>query len=91
MLNLIKKTLANFGVTKKLEDTSPSGKIDIVDFKKLVVDTLIVGISAAVAYSIEHISPNTFGEYQPFVVLALSMLAKGLQKLTKDNSDVSNS
>jgi hypothetical protein len=90
MLDFLKKTLADFGVTKKLDDTSPSGKIDAVDVKKLGVDALIVGVSAAIAYSIEHMAPNTFGEYQAFVVLGLSMLAKGLQKLTKDNSDGTN-
>lgn len=90
MLDFLKKTLKDFGVTKKLDDTSPAGKIDAVDVKKLGVDALIVGVSAAIAYSIEHMAPNTFGEYQAFVVLGLSMLAKGLQKLTKDNSDGTN-
>jgi len=91
MLDFIKKQLAGFGVTKKLDDTSPAGKINAVDFKKLGVDAVIVGVSAAIAYSIEHMAPNTFGEYQAFVVLGLSMIAKGLQKLTKDNTDGSNS
>jgi len=72
---------------KGTPDTSPAGKFDKVDAKKLGIDAVIVGVSAAIAYSIEHMAPNTFGEYQAFVVLGLSMLAKGLQKLTKDNTD----
>jgi hypothetical protein len=82
MLDFLKKAF-----TKKTDDTSPAGKVDAVDIKKLSVDALIVGVSAAIAYSIEHMAPNTFGEYQAFVVLGLSVIAKGLQKLTKDNTD----
>lgn len=73
--------------TKNTVDTSPSGELNKVDAKKLGIDAIIIGVSAAIAYSIEHMAPNTLGEYQPFVVLALSMLAKGLQKLTKDNTN----
>lgn len=76
---------------KGTPDTSPAGKLDKIDAKKLGLDAVIVGVSAAIAYSIEHMAPNTFGEYQAFVVLGLSMLAKGLQKLTKDNTDGNDS
>ncbi len=82
MLDFLKKVF----VHKAVEDTSPAGTLNKVDAKKLGVDAIIVGVSAAIAYGIEHMSPNTFGEYQAFVVLGLSMLAKGLQKLTRDNN-----
>ena len=71
--------------TKKVEDTSDKGTVDKTDVAKVVKTGVFVGIAAAISAVLTNLSPDTFGVYQPVVILVLTITLDFLNKLVKNN------
>lgn len=70
---------------KSVPDTSPSGKVDSTDLAKVAKTGVLVGIASALSYALANFAPDTFGHYQPLVVLGLTAALDFVNKLVKKN------
>lgn len=71
---------------KNVPDTSPIGTIDKTDLAKVVKTGVLVGVASAVSYALANIAPDTFGHYQPLVILGLTAALDFLNKMVKSNT-----
>lgn len=71
--------------TKKIPDTSETGKINTVDVAKLTKTGILVGVSAALASILASLAPDTLGVYQPVIILVLTVTLDFVNKLIKNN------
>lgn len=71
-----------------MNSTSPSGKLDLTDFKKLLRDATIVGVGAGLVYAAQNVASVNFGEYTPFLVPVVSFLIDGIYRYYRDNTKV---
>ena len=83
MTDFLKKLKEVF--VKSVPDTSPSGTIDKTDLAKVVKTGFLVGLASAISYGLANFSPDTFGNYQPLVVLGLTAALDFVNKLVKKN------
>jgi hypothetical protein len=70
---------------KSVPDTSPIGKVDKTDLAKVTKTGILVGVASAISYALANIAPDTFGHYQPLVVLGLTAVLDLLNKTVKSN------
>lgn len=82
-LSLIKGVL--LGGVKPVTDTSGTLELNKVDWAKVVVHALIVGIAAAVTVISQVLSGINFGEYNAVVVPIISTVITWLTKFLKNN------
>jgi hypothetical protein len=68
---------------KSVPDTSPIGTVDKTDLAKVAKTGVLVGVASAISYALANIAPDTFGHYQPLVVLGLTAVLDFLNKLVK--------
>lgn len=71
--------------TKNVEDTSTTAKINTTDLAKVVKTGTFVGIAAAISSILSTVSPDTFGDYQPIVILVLTIALDFVNKFVKNN------
>lgn len=71
--------------TKTVPDTSGGGKVDSTDLAKVTRNAALVGVAAALSELLKSIDPNTFGVYQPLVILGLTAALDFVGKLVKNN------
>lgn len=65
--------------------TSPRGKLDLTDLKKLGRNTIIVAVGAGLAYLTSNIVNVNVGELTVFVVPVLSFLVDAVYRYHRDN------
>lgn len=82
-MDFLKKLLAVF--TKKVNDTSDTGKVNAVDFAKLVKNASLVGLAAALSEVLATVGPDAFGVYQPLVIMGITAALDFISKLAKNN------
>jgi hypothetical protein len=70
---------------KSVPDTSPIGTVDKTDLAKVAKTGVLVGVASAISYALANIAPDTFGHYQPLVVLGLTAVLDFLNKAVKSN------
>jgi hypothetical protein len=70
---------------KSVPDTSPSGTVNKTDLAKVAKTGILVGVASAISYALANIAPDTFGHYQPLVVLGLTAALDLLNKAVKSN------
>jgi hypothetical protein len=78
------KTLKEVFV-KTVPDTSNKGTLNKTDAAKLVKTSVLVGVAAAISSALAAISPDTFGPYQPVVIMVLTVSLDLLNKFIKGN------
>ena len=71
---------------KNVPDTSPSGEVNNTDLAKVVKTGVLVGIASAISYALANVAPDTFGHYQPLIVLGLTAVLDTVNKFVKKNS-----
>jgi hypothetical protein len=71
--------------TKNVDNTSPTGKVDKNDLAKITKNALIVGVAAALSAVLANVGPQSFGTYQPLIILGLSAALDFLNKMVKSN------
>ena len=81
MKNFLKKLKDVF--VKSVPDTSEGGKVNQTDIAKVIKTGALVGVASAISYALANIAPDTFGHYQPLVVLGLTAALDFLNKLVK--------
>lgn len=59
-----------------------SNRLDLIwpDVKKILIGAAMAAIGAIVTYVAEHINGVNFGEFTPFVVMIVSILANTIRK-----------
>jgi hypothetical protein len=67
------------------KDSSSKMEVNATDWKKVVINTLIVGAAAAITFLGQQISQVDFGQFGTFVVPLISGALVFLQKWLKDN------
>ena len=82
MLELLKK------LTKVGNSTSPANTLDKVDAKKLGVDAVCVGLSAALSYAIAHLGSLDIGTTTAILVPFIDMALSAALKFIRDNGPV---
>ena len=70
---------------KSVPDTSEAGKIDKVDSVKLIKTGVLVGIAAAISSVMTTMAPDTFGPYQAYITLGLTVALDFINKIVKNN------
>lgn len=70
---------------KNVPDTSETGTLNKIDAAKLVKTGVLVGVAAALSNLLATMAPDTFGPYQPYVMLALTVSLDFINKLVKNN------
>lgn len=83
MLDFLKKLKSVFA--SNVPDTSPSGTLNKTDVAKVVKTGVLVGIASAISYALANVAPDTFGHYQPLVVLGLTAVLDFVNKFVKKN------
>lgn len=72
--------------TKKVEDTSPKGKVDSVDLAKVVRTAVYVGLASGLTYFAQGVTPDMIGVKGLVVLPLISAVIEFLNKAVKDNS-----
>jgi hypothetical protein len=66
--------------------TSKRGEVKSQDWVQIAITVSIVGASAIITYLIDSVVPVLdLGEYQPFIILFLTLIGKYLQKKVEVN------
>lgn len=81
MLNFIKKIKSVF--VKSVPDTSEANSVDKTDMAKVIKTGVFVGVAAAISSILTTVSPNTFGPYQPIIIMALTLTLDFINKFIK--------
>ena len=82
-MNFLKKIKDVF--VKSVPDTSPKNTVDKTDMAKVIKTGFLVGIAAMLSNLATSMAPDTFGPYQPLVILALTVSLDFINKLVKGN------
>lgn len=82
-MEFIKNLFKVFGT--KVDDSSPSGKVDGTDIAKVLRTTILVSAASGLAYFLTNADPTMFGPYAVFVVPVLTAGLDFLNKLVKAN------
>lgn len=72
-------------LVKKVEDTSPAGKVNSTDLAKTLRTTGLVSVAAGLTYFLGNFDPETIGHYSLFLVPLLTAGLEVINKLIKDN------
>jgi len=66
--------------------TSKRGEVKKQDWIQIGITVGIVGLSAMITFILDSVMPKLdLGEYQSFIILALTLIGKYLQKKTEVN------
>lgn len=83
-MNFLKALIQSF--SKNTESTSPSGKVDVVDLGKTLKEAGYIGVAASIAFLLEKVPTLNMGEFQPFLVPAVTALLTLALKFVRDNT-----
>lgn len=72
--------------TKKVEDSSPKGKVDATDVAKVVRTSVYVGLAAALTYFMQGVTPEMIGAKGLVVLPLIAAVVEFLNKAVKDNT-----
>lgn len=72
--------------TKKVEDSSPKGRVDSTDLAKVVRTSVYVGLAACLTYFMQGVTPEMIGTKGLVVLPLLAAVVEFLNKAVKDNT-----
>lgn len=83
MLDFLNKIKSVF--VSNVQDTSPAVSVNKTDLAKVVKTGVLVGLASAISYALANLAPETFGHYQPVVILVLTAALDFVNKFVKKN------
>lgn len=86
MLDFVKNIFAG----KDLKSTSPAGKLDVVDFKKLLRNLLVVAAGAVLTYLSQWVSGTDFGSWNGIIVPLVAGLIDAARKWLTNQTPTEN-